>query len=82
VAAVVTAEHRVLAVHDQSRAASRAHRFPAACGAQQRRRKAAPVDEKQSLLMPRQAVFNRQPQFQGDAFDVARVPRRHQTHRR
>ena len=48
-ATVVAAQLAVRAMHRQSRIAVAARRYPAASGAQQRRRVAAPVDEHQYL---------------------------------
>jgi len=67
VTAMVTAQIRRLAMHDEPRAAARTSRLPAAGGAQERDREAAPVDENERLLAAREAG--------GDRFEKRCTPR-------
>ena len=78
--AVVTTQPCIVPVDNKARAAPRTHRFPAARRAQQRRREAAPVDEKQGLLVLRETSRNRLLQHRRDAFDVAPIPTAYQAH--
>src|SRR6185369_15594814 len=71
VTAVVTAQIRRLAMHDEPRAAAGTARLPSAGRAQQRDREAAPVDEDERLLAAREPRGNRCDERRTDAFDGA-----------
>ena len=69
VAAMMTAQIRRFAVHDEPGAAPRATGLPAARRAEERERESAPVDEDQRLLAAIEPRRERRQQRRADAFD-------------
>ena len=69
VAAMVTAQIRRFAVHDEPGAAPRATGLPAARRAEERERESAPVDEDERLLAAIEPRRERRQQRHADAFD-------------